>query len=130
MVEPPRAIAAITKISALGVQIIIDDFGTGYSSMAYLKRLPIAKIKVDKSFVKDMLDNHNDAVIVRSIIGLGHNLGLSVVAEGVESSEIWDHLKTLGCDSAQGYCMSRPIPASDVPAWVASSPWGRAASKS
>lgn len=129
MVEPPRAIAAITKISALGAQIIIDDFGTGYSSMAYLKRLPIAKIKVDKSFVKDMLENHNDAVIVRSIIGLGHNLGLNVVAEGVENNETWDRLKLLGCDSAQGYCMSRPIPAADIPAWVRQSPWGRAASE-
>lgn len=127
MVEPPRAIAAITKISALGVQIIIDDFGTGYSSMAYLKRLPIAKIKVDKSFVRDMLNDQSDAVIVRSIIGLGHNLGLNVVAEGVENDEIWDRLKTLGCDSAQGYCMSRPIPAADIPDWVRNSPWGRSA---
>ena len=118
MVEPPRAISAIKRISELGVQIIIDDFGTGYSSMAYLKRLPIAKIKVDKSFVKDMLENKNDAVIVRTIIGLGHNLGLSVVAEGVESSEIWSQLKLLGCDSAQGYCMSRPIPADQIPDWV------------
>lgn len=118
MVEPPRAISAIKRISDLGVQIIIDDFGTGYSSMAYLKRLPIAKIKVDKSFVKDMLQNTNDAVIVRTIIGLGHNLGLNVVAEGVESNEIWNQLKLLGCDSAQGYCMSRPIPAHEIPEWI------------
>lgn len=74
-----------------------------------------------------MLNNHNDAVIVRSIIGLGHNLGLNVVAEGVENDETWDRLKTLGCDSAQGYCMSRPIPAAEIPDWVRNSPWGRAA---
>lgn len=118
MVEPPRAIAALTELSDLGVNIIIDDFGTGYSSMAYLKRLPIAKIKVDRSFVKDMLSNDSDAVIVRSIIGLGHNLGLNVVAEGVESRDVWDQLKTLGCDSAQGYCMSRPVPALEIEALV------------
>ena len=118
MVEPPRAIAALTELSELGVNIIIDDFGTGYSSMAYLKRLPIAKIKVDRSFVKDMLSNESDAVIVRSIIGLGHNLGLNVVAEGVESRDVWDQLKTLGCDSAQGYCMSRPVPALEIEALV------------
>ena len=123
MVEPPRAIEAILRLSELGVQIIIDDFGTGYSSMAYLSKLPIARIKVDKSFVRDMVDNNN-AVIVRSIISLGHNLGLNVVAEGVENQATWDQLKLLGCDSAQGYCMSRPIPADQIPGWVKSSTWG------
>ncbi len=123
MVEPPRAIEAIMRLSEIGVQIIIDDFGTGYSSMAYLSKLPIAKIKVDKSFVRDMIENNNDAVIVRSIISLGHNLGLNVVAEGVENNATWDQLKQLGCDSAQGYCMSRPIPADEIPVWVKSSPW-------
>ncbi len=124
MVEPARAIEAILRLSELGVQIIIDDFGTGYSSMAYLSKLPIARIKVDKSFVKDMVDNNNDAVIVRSIINLGHNLGLNVVAEGVENNATWDQLKLLGCDSAQGYCMSRPIPADQIPEWVKNSTWG------
>lgn len=124
MVEPPRAIEAIMRLSEIGVQIIIDDFGTGYSSMAYLSKLPIAKIKVDKSFVRDMIDNNNDAVIVRSIISLGHNLGLNVVAEGAENSATWDQLKLRGCDSAQGYCMSRPIPADQIPEWVKNSPWG------
>lgn len=123
MVEPPRTIAAIMRLSEIGVQIIIDDFGTGYSSMAYLSKLPIARIKVDKSFVRDMVDNNNDAVIVRSIISLGHNLSLSVVAEGVENNATWDQLKSLGCDSAQGYCMSRPIPASQIPDWVRNSQW-------
>jgi diguanylate cyclase (GGDEF)-like protein len=124
MKEPAVAIAAIGKLSHMGVQLAIDDFGTGYSSMAYLKKLLVAKIKIDKSFVMDMNTNRNDAVIVRSLIGLGHNLGLSVVAEGVESAEVWDELKVLGCDSAQGYSMSRPIPPDKLDDWLRHSPWG------
>jgi len=124
MLEPGRAIAVISRLSELGVQVAIDDFGTGYSSMAYLRKLPIARIKVDKSFVRDMLNNKNDDVIVRTIIGLGHNLGLSVVAEGVENTEIWARLRTLECDSAQGYGLSRPIPADQLEVWVTESPYG------
>ncbi len=124
MKEPAIAIEAITKLNHMGVQLAIDDFGTGYSSMAYLKKLMVAKIKIDKSFVMDMNTNKNDAVIVRSLIGLGHNLGLSVVAEGVESTDVWDELKMLGCDSAQGYSMSRPIPPDKLDEWLKQSPWG------
>ena len=124
MKEPAAAIDAIGKLNRMGVQLAIDDFGTGYSSMAYLKKLLVAKIKIDKSFVMDMNTNKNDAVIVRSLIGLGHNLGLSVVAEGVESAEVWDELKALGCDSAQGYSMSRPIPPENLGDWLRQSPWG------
>ncbi len=124
MSEPVRAVECIRQLSALGFQIAIDDFGTGYSSMAYLKELLVAKIKIDKSFVKDMASNHNDAVIVRSTVELGHNLGLKVVAEGVEDQAAWDKLKGLGCDSAQGYYMSRPLPSVDFMAWLEKSPWG------
>ena len=124
MSEPVRAVECIRKLSALGFQIAIDDFGTGYSSMAYLRELLVAKIKIDKSFVKDMASNHNDAVIVRSTVELGHNLGLKVVAEGVEDQAAWDKLKGLGCDSAQGYYMSRPLPSVDFLAWLQKSPWG------
>ncbi len=124
MLEPPRAMDIITRLSELGVRIVIDDFGTGYSSMAYLRKLPIAKIKVDRSFVHDMLDNKNDEVIVRSIIGLGHNLGLNVIAEGVENMETWDQLKSLHCDAAQGYCMARPITAEELERWFRESPHG------
>ncbi|MDO8706182.1 MAG: EAL domain-containing protein [Sulfuricaulis sp.] len=124
MKEPAVAIAAIGKLNHMGVLLAIDDFGTGYSSMAYLKKLLVAKIKIDKSFVMDMHTNNNDAVIVRSLIGLGHNLGLSVVAEGVESAEVWDQLKVLGCDSAQGYSMSHPIPSEQLDDWLKQSPWG------
>ena len=124
MKEPAVAIDAIGKLNRMGVQLAIDDFGTGYSSMAYLKKLLVAKIKIDKSFVMDMHTNNNDAVIVRSLIGLGHNLGLSVVAEGVESAEVWDQLKALGCDSAQGYSMSHPIPPEQLADWLKQSPLG------
>jgi diguanylate cyclase (GGDEF)-like protein len=126
MSEPLRAVECIKRLSALGLQVAIDDFGTGYSSMAYLKELLVAKIKIDKSFVKDMAVNHSDAVIVRSTVELGHNLGLKVVAEGVESQNVWDRLKELGCDSAQGYYMGRPLPAETFTSWLDESPWGLA----
>ena len=125
--EPVRAVECIRKLSALGFQIAIDDFGTGYSSMAYLKELLVAKIKIDRSFVKDMVVNHNDAVIVRSTVELGHNLGLTVIAEGVETQAAWDALKKLGCDSAQGYYMARPLPREKFMEWLKESPWGHSA---
>lgn len=109
MSDPLRAIENITKLNGMGLQISIDDFGTGYSSMAYLRKLLVAKIKIDKSFVIDMHRNHEDEVIVRSTVDLGHNLGLKVIAEGVETQAAWDKLKHLGCDSAQGYFMGKPL---------------------
>lgn len=124
MAEPMRAVECIRNLCALGLQVAVDDFGTGYSSMAYLKELLVAKIKIDKSFVKDMAVNHNDAIIVRSTVELGHNLGLKVVAEGVETQAVWDRLKALGCDDAQGYYMSRPLPADRFAEWLEQSPWG------
>ena len=127
MTEPARAVACIKALSTLGLQVAIDDFGTGYSSMAYLKELLVAKIKIDKSFVKDMAINHNDAVIVRSTVELGHNLGLKVIAEGVENQAAWDKLKILGCDSAQGYYMARPMSADKFMEWLKQSPWGHPA---
>ncbi|MHB8536140.1 MAG: EAL domain-containing protein [Sulfuricaulis sp.] len=123
MSEPVRAVDCIRKLGALGLQIAIDDFGTGYSSMAYLKELLVAKIKIDKSFVTDMAANHSDAVIVRSTVELGHNLGLKVVAEGVETEAVWNKLKDLGCDSAQGYYMSHALPATEFEDWMRNSPW-------
>ncbi len=124
MTDPLRAIENIKRLSAMGLQVSIDDFGTGYSSMAYLQKLLVAKIKIDKSFVMDMDSNQNDDVIVRSTIDLGHNLGLKVIAEGVESQASWDRLKEMGCDSAQGYFMSRPIPADQFMQWIKKSPFG------
>jgi len=100
----------LTQISEVGVSIAIDDFGTGYSSLAYLKKLPLNTLKIDKSFVMDMVDDENDTAIVRSTIDLAHNLGLSVVAEGIESAEIVNLLVELGCDGGQGYHFSKPQP--------------------
>jgi len=124
MTEPLRAIENIRKLANLGVQVSIDDFGTGYSSMAYLQKLLVAKIKIDRSFVMDMGKQENDAVIVRSTIDLAHNLGLKAVAEGVENQESWDKLRDMGCDSAQGYYMSKPLSAEKFLEWMQSSPWG------
>jgi len=100
----------LERISHLGVSIAIDDFGTGYSSLAYLKKLPLNTLKIDKSFVLDMINDENDETIVRSTIDLAHNLGLGVVAEGIENGETLELLIRLGCDSAQGYHFSRPLP--------------------
>ncbi|MGZ8650014.1 MAG: EAL domain-containing protein, partial [Solirubrobacteraceae bacterium] len=100
----------------------IDDFGTGYSSLANLKRLPVDMIKIDKSFVLEMATEHSDAAIVRSTIELAHNLGLQVIAEGVEDRQIWDELARLGCDYAQGFYLSRPLPADKLTRKLALAP--------
>ncbi len=124
MTNPARALEVITQLSHMGIQLSVDDFGTGYSSLAYLKRLPVAEIKIDKSFVGEMAHDDNDAVIVRSTIDLGHNLGLNVVAEGVETRSVWDQLAGLGCDLAQGFYLARPMPADQLERWL-----GRTATK-
>ena len=111
MLDPARAKATLDRLSSIGLSLSVDDFGTGYSSLANLKRLPVDGIKIDKSFVIDMPHDQSDAAIVRSTIDLAHNLGLKVVAEGVESHEAWRRLEELGCDLAQGFHVSRPLPA-------------------
>ncbi|MBC7944671.1 MAG: EAL domain-containing protein, partial [Burkholderiales bacterium] len=95
-----------------------DDFGTGYSSLAYLKKLPVGEFKIDKSFVFGMINDKKDAAIVRSTVELGHNLGLKVVAEGVEDEATLKLLKSLNCDTAQGYFLSRPMPPADIESWL------------
>ena len=122
MENPDRVLRVLTRLHDLGVRIGIDDFGTGYSSLAYLKRLPVDEIKIDRSFVQDMTSNESDAVIVRSVIDLGHNLGLCVVAEGVENRETWDMLAAMGCDVAQGFYLSRPLPPDELDIWLERSP--------
>ena len=117
MDDPQRAQATLKRLSEMGFKLSIDDFGTGYSSLAYLKRLPVDELKIDKSFVMNMEKDEDDAKIVRSTIDLAHNLGLTVVAEGVENGLIWRKLQDLSCDEAQGYFMSKPLPASQFPAW-------------
>ncbi len=118
MADPIRAADVVDRLSGLGIGLAIDDFGTGYSSLSYLKRLPVSEIKIDKSFVMSMTSQENDAVIVRSTVDLGRNLGLRVVAEGVETIEMFNELKRLGCDIAQGYLLSRPLAADDLTAWA------------
>jgi diguanylate cyclase (GGDEF)-like protein len=117
MDDPQRAEATLNRLAAQGFKLSIDDFGTGYSSLAYLKRLPVSELKIDKSFVMGMENDESDAKIVRSTVDLAHNLGLSVVAEGVESAAILQALHGLGCDEAQGYHISKPLPAGDFVAW-------------
>jgi diguanylate cyclase (GGDEF)-like protein len=117
MDDPQRAEAMLNRLSEQGFKLSIDDFGTGYSSLAYLKRLPVDELKIDKSFVMGMEAGEDDAMIVRSTIDLAHNLGLTVVAEGVETAAILERLRALACDEAQGYHISRPVPAQDFLAW-------------
>ncbi len=124
MLDPARAMTILKQLNKMGVAISIDDFGTGYSSLGYLKRLPVHAIKIDKSFVIGMAVDEHDAVIVRSTIDLGHNLGLKVIAEGIENREIFDKMTALGCDAAQGYYMSRPVPPKELERWLSESPWG------
>ncbi len=117
MDDPERAEATLNQLADGGYKLSIDDFGTGYSSLAYLKRLPVTEIKIDKSFVMGMEKSESDAQIVRSTIELAHNLGLSVVAEGVENQLVYQLLGELNCDEGQGYFMSKPMPCSEFVAW-------------
>ena len=110
MQDQHRAKIILNELSHLGVNLSIDDFGTGYSSLTYLKQLPVNELKIDRSFIADMLDNDNDAVIVKTIIELAHNLGLSVIAEGVENKATLDKLNLLGCDLVQGHFTGAPVP--------------------
>ncbi|UOD29030.1 EAL domain-containing protein [Massilia violaceinigra] len=119
MDDPVRAQQTLERLHAMGVDLSIDDFGTGYSSLAYLKRLPVDELKIDKSFVLNMENDIGDTKIVRSTIDLGHNMGLRVVAEGIESEAVWRLLAALGCDQGQGYFMSRPIAADKLLGWIA-----------
>jgi diguanylate cyclase (GGDEF)-like protein/PAS domain S-box-containing protein len=118
LTDPGRTKLILERLSEMSIRLSIDDFGTGYSSLAYLKRLPVNEIKVDRSFVMNMDEDEDDATIVKSTIDLGRNLGLDVVAEGVESEEVWDRLRALGCTAAQGYYLSRPVPAPELRSWL------------
>jgi diguanylate cyclase (GGDEF)-like protein len=114
MADPARALPVLERLSEMGVALSVDDFGTGYSSLAYLKRLPVDELKIDRSFVSNLVTDRNDAVIVRSTIELARALGLQTVAEGVETTKTWSDLNQLGCDFAQGYLLSRPLPAEEL----------------
>ena len=116
--DPTRAMGILSRLNQMRVEMSIDDFGTGYSSLGHLSQLPVKELKIDKSFVMNMVHDEADAIIVRSTIDLGRNLGLRVVAEGVETAEIWRQLVVLGCDYAQGFYRSRPMPADEMPRWL------------
>ncbi len=118
LANPTRAKAVLGELSDLGIRLSIDDFGTGYSSLAYLRQLPVDEIKIDRSFVIGMGVEAGDAVIVRSTVDLGRNLGLEVVAEGVETIETWERLRELGCNTAQGYFLGRPMLAEEMSDWL------------
>lgn len=122
LTDPERAVIVLAKLDAVGVKISIDDFGSGQTSLGYLSTLPIHELKIDRSFISDMLGNPSHAAIVRSIVDLGHNLHLHVVGEGVESSETWNVLRDSGCDSAQGYLLARPMPVAQLSRWLVSNP--------
>jgi diguanylate cyclase (GGDEF)-like protein/PAS domain S-box-containing protein len=117
--EPARGLAILEELHSLGVRLALDDFGTGYSSLAHLHRLPVDQLKIDRSFVTNLIRDEGSAAIVRSTIDLGHNFGLEVVAEGIEDRETWDRLRALGCDTAQGYFISRPLPHEGMTHWLA-----------
>jgi diguanylate cyclase len=119
MTDPTRALIIVERLKSMGFDFSIDDFGTGYSSMAYLKRLPVSELKIDKSFVLDMMTNESDAIIVQATIGLAHNLGMTVTAEGVEDEKALELLDKMGCDIAQGYFFSKPLPRAELFSWMA-----------
>ncbi|MEJ2179717.1 MAG: EAL domain-containing protein, partial [Gammaproteobacteria bacterium] len=109
MANPKRSLKTLLDISSMGISLSIDDFGTGFSSLAYLKKLPVNELKIDKSFVMDIIHDENDFTIVKSTIDLAHNLGITVIAEGVEQAEVYNTLKSLNCDAVQGFFISHPL---------------------
>ncbi len=124
MHDPQHALAQLQRLHDMGVMLSIDDFGTGYSSLAYMKTLPIDELKIDQAFVRHMMDDEGDAMIVHSTIDLAHNFRHKVVAEGIEDELTFETLANLGCDVGQGYFMGKPMPAEQLELWMQESPWG------
>jgi EAL domain-containing protein (putative c-di-GMP-specific phosphodiesterase class I) len=118
MDDAQTALATLHRLSNAGLKLFVDDFGTGYSSLAYLQKLPVDAVKIDRSFVAEMLEKRDLEKIVRSTIDLAHDLELEVVAEGVENEAVWNRLLELGCDVAQGYFIGRPMPPQEFSAWA------------
>jgi EAL domain-containing protein (putative c-di-GMP-specific phosphodiesterase class I) len=124
MHDMARALEVLNMLSAMGISLSIDDYGTGYSSLSYIKKLPVSEIKIDKSFVLNLAKSEEDSILVRSTIDLGHNLGLSVTAEGVEDEESVAKLREYGCDVLQGYHIARPLPPAELEAFLKESEYG------
>ncbi len=122
LTDPPRAAAVLAQLDAVGVRVSLDDFGIGQTSLGYLSSLPVHELKIDKSFVMDMLANPAHAAIVQSIVDLGHNLRLLVVGEGVETDDVFATLREAGCDLAQGYLLARPMPVDQLRGWLSTAP--------
>jgi diguanylate cyclase (GGDEF)-like protein len=118
MTDPDGAVRMLRHLQAMGLRVAIDDFGTGYTSLSYLKQLPVHTLKIDRTFITDILENTKDQAITESIIALGHKLGLSVLAEGIENAEVWARLNNLDCDEGQGYHLARPMPSTDLLQWI------------
>ena len=118
MQDPNMGLNLLNQLHDLGVQISIDDYGTGYSSLAYLKRLPVNEMKIDRTFIKDMAVDEDDKLIVGTTIDMGHNFGLRVIAEGVEDGQTVDLLKQMGCDQVQGYYYAKPMPVDELYDWM------------
>jgi EAL domain-containing protein (putative c-di-GMP-specific phosphodiesterase class I) len=118
MTDPERAITVLKHLQAMGIRVSIDDFGTGYTSLAYLKELPVQTLKIDRAFIAELCTSASDEAITESVIGLGHKLGLTVLAEGIETDEVWQRLRAMSCDEGQGYLLARPLPAEELTSWV------------
>jgi EAL domain-containing protein (putative c-di-GMP-specific phosphodiesterase class I) len=124
LADPPHVLAILALLRTLGVRLSLDDFGTGYSSLMHLRHLPVDEIKIDKSFVMGMRTNKSDVAIVRATIDLAHSLGYEVVAEGVDDEDTFRVLSSLGCDLAQGYYLSPPLPPDELTKWLGTTQWG------
>jgi EAL domain-containing protein (putative c-di-GMP-specific phosphodiesterase class I) len=125
MVDPKSSLETLNRFHDFGIKLAIDDFGTGYSSLAYVKKLPVDELKIDKSFVMNMDKDKGDAMIVRTVIDMAHNFEIAVTAEGVESQPILEQLIDLGCEYAQGFHMARPMPQMELDKWLQESPWAK-----
>lgn len=123
MTDPERVLDVINRLKGMGYQFAIDDYGTGYSSMSYLKQMPLTELKIDKSFVSDLLTSESDELIVKATINLAHNLGLHVTAEGVENQETLQKLTDFGCDLVQGYYFNKPLSVAEFNRWMVEKPW-------
>jgi EAL domain-containing protein (putative c-di-GMP-specific phosphodiesterase class I) len=123
MRNPDACMKNLLKLNQIGVHLSIDDFGTGYSSFSYLKRMPVQELKIDQSFIRNILDDNNDAQIVQAIVNLGRQFKLRVVAEGIESSAVMDRLIEMGCEYGQGYLIARPLDFKQMLRWVDESEW-------
>jgi predicted signal transduction protein with EAL and GGDEF domain len=127
LVDPERSLKSLVGLRKMGVSLAIDDFGTGYSSLAYLQRLPVYAVKIDRSFIRDVTADAASRAIIEATVDVAHRLGLKVVAEGVETQAAYDELRAIGCDAAQGYLVARPLPAGALAKWMADRAAGMAA---